>query len=104
MKNFEVRIRDKDVSIHVAEELFDAQGNPVNIRKNISAVGLGDFAADPSNPTEAEVLAFRNEVESVTQDKIGPQLAQTIAEYRATLDALQAENEALKAEIERLTK
>ena len=95
---FKIEITDSSISIKTQEQLFDAQGNPVAVGSaHRKAVSVGDFAADPANPTQEERDAFRAKVEQVASDTIGQSLSSLIADK--TADGL--ERDALKAEVER---
>ena len=68
----------------------DPQGNPTP-NGNRRAIGLGDFAEDPANPSSAEKTAFNNEVKRLVGSLV------PTADLLATISRLRDERDALRA-------
>ena len=61
--------------------LFDENGVPVvHEKRECFAVGIGDFAADPKNPTEQEIKKFKNKIKSELADMAGITESDLLAE------------------------
>lgn len=64
-----------------ARTLFDENGVPVvHEKRERFAVGIGDFAADPKNPTAEETTKFKNKIKNVLADMTGVKEADLLAE------------------------
>lgn len=64
--------------------LFDENGVPVvHEKRERFAVGLGDFAVDPKNPTPEEQTKFKNKIKNALADMAGIKEADLIAELAA---------------------
>lgn len=61
--------------------LFDENGVPVvHEKRERFAVGLGDFAADPKNPTPEEQTKFKNKIKNALADMAGITESDLLAE------------------------
>ncbi len=80
----EILIKDQSISIkyQVFETYYDRNRRPVSIPVDTQrqAVGLGDFAEDPDNPTPCEIKAFRKKVDELSVEIYGKPLAKAIAD------------------------
>ena len=73
--SYKIEITENSVSIRTQEQLFDADGNFVQMSKpNKVAFGIGDVAADPLNPTEKEKAEFIKERNKLIKRVVGKDL------------------------------
>lgn len=102
----EIVINDNGISVAVDNVLYDAQGNPVSVSNHRSAVGIGDFAQDPANPTDAELAAMRTAVRALAERVLGADLAEGVAAQATLLSAyehVKQSRQDLRAQVETLS-
>ena len=107
--DYEIKIKSKNgiLSAVISQQkmIETVDGRFIPESKKQVAIGIGDHAADPLNPTEAELAAFRAKVDSICGAKLGKTLSDAIADATASqdqiaaakADAVKAREDSLKA-------
>jgi hypothetical protein len=93
MSKFEITVNERGVSVMEKRQrtLYDAAGNAVQVPESdhYSAMGIGDFAADPENPTQSEIDAMHTAVMALVSPVIGRDLAAATAANASLLSAFE---------------
>lgn len=100
--SYKIEITESGVSVMTQEQLYDADGNPVAMSSaRRKAVGVGDYAEDPTNPTEAEITQFQAAIDGLILEKFGRDVSTAFSDLKTIYDkseALTSERDTLKQE------
>jgi len=79
--SYKIEITENSISIKTQEQLFNDRGDAVRLGpSHRRSIGVGDFAVDPSNPTDEERNSFREAMDSFCSKYLGRNLSDVMVD------------------------